>query len=917
MADRHNDRDPDPNRRTFIKTIGAAGALALGGLSAGNAAASSHDVNLADRGLSNGDRIDSYIDGSFSGETVLIPAGEYQWDGSLPSLSDATLRGHPDGVVFNRPSADEQMRTTLSCSGNATLENITIRGKAGSQQSRIDINGASGSHLTLRNVNLPDGSRDWSDSYAFSAWNGSGDITFERCYIGDFGNAACYMEGNGGSNVFRECVFVNGQNAIRPPENEDALIENCVFVWEGDTTHFCEDATTEPATSSGDCSGVSGRMARGVRVKHAIDTLTIRNCRFYQGQGDISYGPSIHLKEEGSANDVTIENCHFYNHGDSMPIIANGSIADAVDASNLYDGGPGAGLAHFSEARAGSWSNPDLSDVSVWHTPDGNKSASVGAADPTPNTPGSSGDDGGDQDPFENRFVVVGATEDADLTYRFWVDGNVSLETFPDSDVVAESGEEEISSQGQLSVVTGTTGDQLGDAFAVSGDVVAFERTGGDADWQLFDDGEDVTDDIPAELPEEYDPLTDRFAVMATTPNEEVQYTFWVDGDASLATDIDGLWAAESGDEQISEDQGYTCITGSTGNEYGDAFERDGEIVAFQQTGGASEYQLFDDGEDVTDEIPVEPPVEDDSQPEDRLVVMATTSGEEVSYRFWVDGDISLDTDADDGTAAEAGDEQIGQEEGYAVVTGSTGNQFGDAFVLDGELAGFVPTGGNSDHELLLGGEAITDDVPAESPIEADDGEPENRLVVTATTSGEEVVYEFWVDGAVSLDTDADDGTASEAGDETVGEADGYTHVTGSTGNQFSDAFLLEGDLVAFAPTGGNSDHELLLGGQDVTSEVPQELPNAGPREGTLLIDGTAAPDETALYTFTVGESVEVDPDRTTVQDGGLPWDDVADHVGQQTVTGVVGNGVDAFTIVGEIESIDVRGGAEYTVEWS
>jgi hypothetical protein len=41
------------------------------------------------------------------------------------------------------------------------------------------------------------------------------------------------------------------------------------------------------------------------------------------------------------------------------------------------------------------------------------------------------------------------------------------------------------------------------------------------------------------------------------------------------------------------------------------------------------------------------------------------------------------------------------------------------------------------------------------------------------------------------------------------------------------------------------------------------------------------------------------------------------DRIAGRTATGIVGNGVDAYAITGELEEIDIRGPAQYRIEWS
>ncbi len=204
--------------------------------------------------------------------------------------------------------------------------------------------------------------------------------------------------------------------------------------------------------------------------------------------------------------------------------------------------------------------------------------------------------------------------------------------------------------------------------------------------------------------------------------------------------------------------------------------------------------------------------------------VLATASGE-FDYRFTVDGSVEKII-AEDGTAADADDRVVENEDGTMTVIGSTGDNAGDAYAFSGEITSFERTGGSSGFELRRDGEDVTAELTAdgeadgvETTTAAGDDVTESVFKVMSTTDGAEFTYRFTVDGRVTK-TMADDGTAADDEEEIVDTGDGTVTVTGSTGDGFGDAFVVRGEVVSFEKTGGESEFELYLDGDDVTNEL-------------------------------------------------------------------------------------------------
>jgi len=190
------------------------------------------------------------------------------------------------------------------------------------------------------------------------------------------------------------------------------------------------------------------------------------------------------------------------------------------------------------------------------------------------------------------------------------------------------------------------------------------------------------------------------FRVMSTTEDAEVGYRFTVDGDVEKTQLGEGGTAADD-DDFVSENYGVTVtVTGSTGDEAGDAYLVTGEIVSFERTGGESGLELFLGGTEITSRYLDTPRV---------FRVSSTTEDAEVAYRFTVDDDVEKARLGDGGTAADDDDFVYGNPDGTVSVNGSTGDRAGDAYRITGDILAFERTGGNSGLELFLDGERVTD----------------------------------------------------------------------------------------------------------------------------------------------------------------------------------------------------------------
>lgn len=191
------------------------------------------------------------------------------------------------------------------------------------------------------------------------------------------------------------------------------------------------------------------------------------------------------------------------------------------------------------------------------------------------------------------------------------------------------------------------------------------------------------------------------------------------------------------------------------------------------------------------------------------FAVMSTTPDAEFGYRFTVDGTVEKTTTAD-GTAADDDDRILEHENGTTTVVGSTGDQFGDAYLVEGQVTSYEKTGGESLYRLYLDDREVTEELTAGSTVE-----------IVSTDRDAELAYEFRVDGDAERMV-SENGHAGDRSDHVIRNDDGTVTVRGTTGDRYGDAFAVEGEIVSFEKTGGDSGFRLLVDGRDVTDEYTE-----------------------------------------------------------------------------------------------
>lgn len=187
-----------------------------------------------------------------------------------------------------------------------------------------------------------------------------------------------------------------------------------------------------------------------------------------------------------------------------------------------------------------------------------------------------------------DRIEILGDGEET-VDYSFTVDGSVTLVSGRGF-TASESDQESITENDDGTVtVSGRVAADYGDAFDVTGDVVAFQpKTGA---YRLYENGSRTS---RSELV-----VARSHRLVIRTPSDgSVEYTLTTTGEITkLFTDGD-LSAEESNDVVTRNDDGTWTASGLTGNGYGDSFEFVGDVLEFSPMEGP--FSLALDGETVS-----------------------------------------------------------------------------------------------------------------------------------------------------------------------------------------------------------------------------------------------------------------------------------------------------------------------------
>lgn len=395
-----------------MKAAGLVAAAATGTAAFGSQGSAASVVDLGEEGLSDGDAIDPYLEEHFTdGTEVHVPAGEYEYtgDGLGGDKADCALVGSPDGVTFTRPGTDAVIRPTLwATSGTVRIENVTVAGKRGTEQSRWRVGAASDATVELVNVNMPDGTVEGSDSTGiYAGTDHAGTLVIRHCYFSNFGNVACYVsdpyvEGNG-KVIVEDCDFVNtGMSALRlAPDNSE--VRRCYF-----------EATEKAASSH------VGWNQRGIKIDDAGDDVVIEDCDFvWEDPGTMA----INFDDKGEGGSGVFRDLRIRNDSSNPTFVDEWGVDGNWTGENVHLTGSGShDVPSGFETVTGADAEEPNAEYEIW-TPVGSESDSGGddasggstatetaAATATATATATGSDGSADGIPVDGRTVVQAET---------------------------------------------------------------------------------------------------------------------------------------------------------------------------------------------------------------------------------------------------------------------------------------------------------------------------------------------------------------------------------------------------------------------------------------------------------------------------------------------------------------------------
>ena len=292
-------------------------------------------VHLGEEGLSSGDEIDPYLSDYWqSGNTVLIPQGEYEWGGSNLGgrYSDAQLIGLGEigGVVLRRPEGRQDRWTLRATGGTVRLKNITMKGAVSNDDQKVRVEAYSGAELILEHFMQPDGqvandinTRSEASGGIYMPGDSPGTIHLKWCWVEGFGDNGAYLDGNLGYGE-------NGPIHILGGLYKNNNITSLRIGTHETTVHRATIVQEELP----DLASNRVQNMRGLRVRQPGQNISITDTHIIQTVGSWR-AFEIHSGAEGGSG--TIDG--LYIHTNSRAINARGS--DSWEASNVHLTGSG------------------------------------------------------------------------------------------------------------------------------------------------------------------------------------------------------------------------------------------------------------------------------------------------------------------------------------------------------------------------------------------------------------------------------------------------------------------------------------------------------------------------------------------------------------------------------------------------
>lgn len=573
------------DRRSYLKLAGVAAAT----VTTGTAAASQSSSRTL--GVSDGERIDSYLEQIGDGETVVIPDGTYTFNSATISADNVTVKG--DGATFVSRGA-----TRLNIRGtNWEFGGVTFDQTGGSSQVMIF---PSGSEWRLHSCAWV-GELSAGNYLIYPAVDAGSQAELDRCWFGDGvsdDRSESAIKANGGVDgdlwVRRTYFYQNGSygvQTVNPPDMrgtvnyDQCYFENCYLDCLRAGNNFGKTAEVTDCTLVYDSQG---------------ETPAVQSTGQKAFRGVWAFWGNVAVRDTDITNPFGPALVASSNHGSPSITMTGGNLAGSVagDVTVADDVGddpsttpPAECVTSAAEAVAIDGDGPP-------------------ATEPEP-------------EPEGVVFELVASDDAQSEAYHFAVDGNVSKHTAGDN---AADNNDEIteSSDGTVSVA-GVAGNGYGDAFYVDGEVTELELD--PAKWTLYWDGEEVTrDDLVTDAPDDgTSEFPHTLSIVAET-SDVVNYEFTVTEQARKST---ARSASKNPGDQIDDGTVTGSIAGGT-----DSYEFGGKISSFTIDGKATVY--LDGSQIAPDELT------EGQEYSGKLVLDGTANPRRVStYEFTVSGDVT------------------------------------------------------------------------------------------------------------------------------------------------------------------------------------------------------------------------------------------------------------------------------------
>lgn len=233
-------------------------------------------VNLTDQGVSNGDDISAEIGEAFkNGNSVVLPPGTFQWDGTglsgnfksaeliggggansgsslsaqrITSDSSTTAQALPERTELQIPTGlDEQISPTCNGGGDGSvhLRNLKISGEFGKGGMKFAVTDPNSS-MIVENIEMTDGNQSESLGFETSAamfvpTSHAGTLYIRNCNLQNFGNNGVYASAPGlpprggrlGRTIVEGGYYKNNNIANVRVGGKDSAVRKIVSIQDG------------------------------------------------------------------------------------------------------------------------------------------------------------------------------------------------------------------------------------------------------------------------------------------------------------------------------------------------------------------------------------------------------------------------------------------------------------------------------------------------------------------------------------------------------------------------------------------------------------------------------------------------------------------------------------------------------------